>query len=93
MSRCTQTYGVGPQCCLDEGHEGDHLFKCCSSTCPGLPIPASTIAHPPNCGAGGAKNLKLVGRLCYLCEAQFDAEPGDARVLCNRCEEETGCRR
>jgi hypothetical protein len=80
MTRCTHTYGVGPQCCLDEGHEGDHLFKCCSSTCPGLPIPASVVAHPVNCGAGGAK--KLVGRICYLCGAQFDAEPG-----------ETGCRR
>jgi hypothetical protein len=38
-------------------------------------------------------NNHLVARLCYLCEAQFDADPGDARVLCEKCEEETGCRR
>jgi hypothetical protein len=41
----------------------------------------------------GKREQHLVARLCYLCGAKYDAEDGDARVLCTLCEEETGCRR
>lgn len=53
-ARCGHRWGGGPQCCLEDGHGGPHLFRCAASGCPGRPFPASQMRHPYDCGDASA---------------------------------------
>jgi hypothetical protein len=39
--------GNETQCCLKQGHKGDHMFKCNSPNCPGYPF-SHESSHPIN---------------------------------------------
>lgn len=58
--RCKHERG-SVRCCLPAGHDsiserGDgHRYKCAGDRCPGLPWPASEIAHSVNCTTGGIR--------------------------------------
>lgn len=52
--RCAFKRG-GVQCWRNKEHNLDHSFKCEGRFCPGLPWPASEIAHGVNCKTGGIR--------------------------------------
>jgi len=63
VARCYMHWNalpIGPKCCLERGHEGPHLYKCCDPNCPGYPYPASVRAHP--CPDGGDKDATKKNR-------------------------------
>jgi len=48
---------------------------------------------PRRFAAAPPPETKFEARICTLCEDPYEADVGDGRTLCKRCEEETGCRR
>lgn len=57
--RCKHLYkGLDPQCDLEEGHDGVHMYKCCSPDCPGSMVPESIWPHN-----GCRERLKRVLRM------------------------------
>lgn len=50
VTPCPKTWGLsGTRCILEEGHKGQHLYRCCGASCPGLPWAASEVPHPADC--------------------------------------------
>lgn len=45
LERCKERSG----CCLLDGHEGKHLYKCDGRFCPGLSWSMTNMAHPSSC--------------------------------------------
>ena len=45
QGQCNHRWRLGAKCCLPNGHEGEHLYKCSHPECPGLPYPASEKPH------------------------------------------------
>jgi len=51
--RCPFKYlRVAPQCCLEVGHTGPHMYRCSSPACPGYTYPSFQMPHPLNCLIG-----------------------------------------
>lgn len=52
-------------CCLEDGHDGPHKYKCAGPHCPGLPWKASDLAHPSTCAYREGDEEYPVGRAPY----------------------------
>ena len=40
-TKCTHRHRLGAKCCLEDGHEGGHLYRCAAPGCQGLTWPPS----------------------------------------------------
>ncbi len=74
--RCDHLHGggdTGARCCLEQGHDQVHKYKCASPQCPGLTRPASVRQHPCD------EPLEP----CPIFGCGAPAEKGDGPVSCS----------